>query len=124
MRGIALLLSALIAIGGCGGDDDTGAGATGGPLTVGQALGEDGEVTVRGALFVEGDTVRLCEAVMESYPPQCGGRALVVDGLDVGSLDLEEPNQPGFAQVSWSRRQVTLTGRVEGDVLHGAGVSG
>jgi hypothetical protein len=120
MRSLALLLiAALAGVVGCGED---GTGADAGSLTVAQALAEGGDVTVRGALFVEGGTTRLCEAVRESYPPQCGGRALVVQGLDVASLELEEPSDPTFAPVRWSRRQVTLRGRVSGDQLLGATV--
>ena len=62
-----------------------------------------------GALFVDADgTVRLCDAIAESFPPQCGGDRIVVEGLDlaaVGDLQTE-------GDVSWAEN-VTLFGSVE-----------
>ena len=121
MRRLLLVLAVLWCAAACGEDD---AGGDPGPVTVGEALEQGGRVVVRGALFVEASTVRLCEAVMESYPPQCGGRDLVVEGLDVAVLELERPKEPGHPDVRWSRGQVTLEGQVEGDRLLGARVSG
>ena len=80
-------------------------------ITVAEALGHgptDDIVAVSGALFVEPDgTVRLCDAVLESFPPQCGGATLLVDGLDLASLELEEANGLRWAE------GVTLLGSVE-----------
>ena len=80
-------------------------------ITVAEALGHgptDDIVAVTGAVFVDPDgTVRLCDAVLESFPPQCGGATLVVDGLDLASLDLEEANGLRWAE------GVTLLGSVE-----------
>ena len=65
-------------------------------------------MAVTGAVFVDPDgTVRLCDAVLESFPPQCGGATLVVDGLDLASLQLEEANGMRWAE------GVTLLGSVE-----------
>ena len=82
-------------------------------LTVSEALGHqatDDLVSVTGALFVGADgAVRLCEAMAESFPPQCGGSQLAVEGLDLddvaGLLQTE-------GNVSWAER-VTLFGSVE-----------
>ena len=80
-------------------------------ITVAEALGHgptDDIVAVTGALFIDADgTVRLCDALLESFPPQCGGATLVVDGLDLAALDLEEANG-----VRWAEG-VTLLGSVE-----------
>jgi hypothetical protein len=124
---VALLGMFLTACGGTGGQPSTSAGAdpTGdpvlviadGPITdpgmsVADALGHratDDLVTVSGALFVDGDgTVRLCDAIAESFPPQCGGERIVVQGLDldaVAGLQTE-------GDVSWAEG-VTLFGSVE-----------
>jgi hypothetical protein len=81
-------------------------------MSVAEALGHqatDDLVTVTGALFVDADgTVRLCDAIAESFPPQCGGDRIVVVGLDlaaVGDLQTE-------VEVSWAEN-VTLFGSVE-----------
>ena len=81
-------------------------------MSVADALGHqatDDLVTVAGALFVEPDgTVYLCEAIAESFPPQCGGQRLRVEGLDldaVASLQSE-------GDVSWAE-SIALFGSVE-----------
>jgi hypothetical protein len=126
---LAVALSALLltACGSTGDDPPASAGGdpTGdpvlviadGPITdpgmsVADALGHratDDLVTVSGALFVDGDgTVRLCDAIAESFPPQCGGERIVVQGLDldaVAGLQTE-------GDVSWAEG-VTLFGSVE-----------
>ncbi|MBM3141116.1 MAG: hypothetical protein FJZ92_13150 [Chloroflexi bacterium] len=57
--------------------------------------------------------VRLCEALAESMPPQCGGSSLRVEGLDLAELaGLERASG-----VTWSSRPLQLLGRVAGDVL-------
>jgi hypothetical protein len=61
--------------------------------------------------------VRLCEAVRETYPPQCGGRSLRIVGLDLRTVELEQADDPSFEGVRWSRPQIRLGGRVEGDRL-------
>ena len=91
--------------------------ADGGPgdgpgLTVAEALTHgptDDLVTVTGALFVDADgTVRLCDAIAESFPPQCGGDRIVVEGLDLNDIDdIQEEND-----VRWAE-SITLFGSVE-----------
>ena len=87
-------------------------GDPGGPgLSVAEALihgPTDDIVSVTGALFVDADgTVRLCDAIAESFPPQCGGARLEVTGLDLDALELDEANG-----VRWAE-SVTLLGSVE-----------
>jgi hypothetical protein len=73
---------------------------------IGRAAGDI--VSVSGALFVDPDgSVHLCDAIAESYPPQCGGSRLEVRGLDLATLPLEEANGVRWAEA------VTLTGSVE-----------
>jgi hypothetical protein len=89
------------------GDGDPGAG-----LSVAQALthpATDDLVTVSGALFVDPDgTVRLCDAIAESFPPQCGADRLVVEGLDLETI----ANLQTEGDVSWAEG-VSLFGSVE-----------
>jgi hypothetical protein len=89
-----------------------GAPGDGPGLTVAEALTHgptDDLVTVTGALFVDADgTVRLCDAIAESFPPQCGGDRIVVQGLDLDDIDdIQEEND-----VRWAE-SITLFGSVE-----------
>ncbi len=81
-------------------------------MSVADALGHratDDLVTVSGALFVDADgTVRLCDAIAESFPPQCGGERIVVHGLDLGAIAGLQTE----GEVSWAEG-VTLFGSVE-----------
>lgn len=64
-------------------------------------------VLVNGALFIDPDgALRLCEAIAESFPPQCGGARLEVEGLDPAGQLLEEANGVRWAEA------VQLFGRV------------
>jgi len=81
-------------------------------MTVAEALGHratDDLVFVTGSLFIDPDgTVRLCDAIAESFPPQCGGERIVVQGLDPsGVANLQEESG-----VRWAEG-VTLFGSVE-----------
>ena len=57
-------------------------------------------VVVSGALFVDADgTIRLCDAIAESFPPQCGGNRIVVEGLDLADVPgLEQANGVRWAE--------------------------
>jgi len=128
---IAVALPLLLAACGGAGDDQVGPSATAGGhpddpvlviadgdpdvgsgLSVEQALthrATDDLVSVAGALFVDPDgTVRLCDAIAESFPPQCGGARIVVQGLDLDAI----ANLQTEGEVSWAEG-VTLFGSVE-----------
>ena len=81
-------------------------------LSVADALDHqatDDIVTVSGALFVNADgTVILCDAIAESFPPQCGGERIRVEGLDLAAV----PGLQTEGDVSWAEG-VTLLGSVE-----------
>ncbi len=77
-----VLLSAIAACSQTAGAN--GSGSTGGPdtaLTVAAALATDGPLRVRGALVFDGRVAKLCDALAESYPPQC------VDGTTITGFD-------------------------------------
>jgi hypothetical protein len=83
-----------------------------GGLSVADALGHqatDDLVSVAGALFVNaGGGVLLCDAIAESFPPQCGGARIAVEGLDLSTIEgLQEENG-----VRWAE-SVVLFGSVE-----------
>jgi hypothetical protein len=69
-----------------------------------------GPVSVRGMLIDEGAGVLLCEALAESFPPQCGGRWVVVMHPDLGQLDVVSEGG-----VRWVDQPVTLEGQLEAD---------
>lgn len=88
-------------------------------LTVDQAKSATGSATVTGFLVApDGQTVRLCSGVLESYPPQCGEPSIVVEGLDLATVDgLTKTNDPSLAQVTWSERDITVSGTLDAGVL-------
>ena len=88
-RGVILGLACLVMLAGACGSDDAGAPAASGPLTVEQALEvDDGERhDVDGFVVARGGVVRLCSALAESDPPQCGGASLTVIGGATADLD-------------------------------------
>jgi hypothetical protein len=113
MKALAFLpVAFMFAAAGCGGTD--------GPLTPDQARDASGGVTVEGALIaIEGAPVRLCSAILESYPPQCGEPSIEVRGLDLDSLDGLSSTRQGedVIPARWSDRPIQVTGTVEDGVL-------
>ena len=122
---LGLAVAAALALIACGDDDDATATPTGGDtgatlgigpgISVTEALSSTlgGPLLVNGFLVAVGEQVRLCELLAESFPPQCGGASLVVEGLDLGNMEGLTTNQ----NVTWSDEAVQLLGSVEGDVL-------
>lgn len=76
--------------------------ADGPGISVDEAIARAGTeaVLVNGALFIDPDgVVRLCSAIAESFPPQCGGARLLVEGLDPAAVpDLQEANDVRWAE--------------------------
>ena len=71
------------------------------------------KVQVRGFLLrCDQEPLLLCTELLESYPPQCGGPSLVVDGLDMDTLaDITRGDD-----CAWSARPVELQGVVDASV--------
>jgi hypothetical protein len=111
-----------IGLAACGGEEtppaDTG---TGDVVSIEEALTSPGgnRLTVEGYLIApDGGEVRLCSAILESYPPQCGEPSLVVEGLDLSTVEgIVHTSEPDLAQVSWSETYVPVTGTIEDGVL-------
>jgi hypothetical protein len=119
---VALALGAGLAA--CGGSEGASPGSlpTGSEiLTIEEALASapEGPVWVSGFLLAERDApVQLCSALAESYPPQCGGASLVLDGLDLATVNgLTTPTEPDYAHTSWTDRQVSVHGTLSNGVL-------
>ena len=102
-----------------GASEDTGGAGGTAPraYTLEEALAADldGPILVTGLLIDAGDGWRLCAAIAESYPPQCGGESLAVEGLDPADHDLQQA-----AGVQWSEG-VTLFGEVDGETFRVTG---
>jgi hypothetical protein len=135
-----IVLALALGGGACGGDDrrsegaadtgvsaDTGAAPSagapipGGGLSIAEAIDStlEGPLMVKGHIVApEGEPIRLCSALLESYPPQCGEPSLVVEGLDLATVDgLTSTDNSAVAQVSWSDAVVSLLGTVEEGVM-------
>ena len=89
-------------------------------MSIEDALRADGQTVVvqGGIVAIDGGPVRLCSALLESYPPQCGEPALVLQGLDLDALELvTSEGDPSVAGARWSDRPVRIRGTVENGVL-------
>ena len=89
-------------------------GLTAGPaISIEEALatGSDEMQLVAGNILAQDGEVRLCSALAESFPPQCGGASLHVEGLKLEEVDglITE------GDVSWTDRPIELLGVVEND---------
>ena len=117
----ALVLLTVVSAGACGGSSESDPPAPSTPLTIEQALAGDGEnpIAVRGYIVApEGEPIELCSALLKSYPPQCGAPSLVVEGLDLSTIEgLTETTDPSLAQVQWTDTEVTVAGSLEEGVL-------
>jgi hypothetical protein len=115
---LAALLAA-VALTACGGDDDSAAGddtstastvPVGPGISIEEALGTDSDepLLVNGNLLVVNGEPRLCSALAESFPPQCGGASLLITGLDLSQIDglIVE------GDVMWTDRPIQLAGVV------------
>ena len=84
-------------------------------MEIGQALeaAEGSEVTVSGHLVADRDgNTRLCSALLESDPPQCGGDRIGLLGFDASSVpNSETPQRPSeIGTVRWTDSYITVTG--------------
>ena len=98
-------------------------------LTVSDALATDAADTlaIRGFLFADDQGWRLCEALAESFPPQCGGASLAIAGVDdalAARLVEEEPIEESQG-VKWTDQHIWLFGEiVDGELVLDATILG
>jgi hypothetical protein len=106
MRTISLFaaLLASVALVGCGGEEEAGSGPV--EMLVEDVGDHDGPAGVTGSLLANGDDVKLCAALAESFPPQCGGESIRVVGLDLDTLD----GLTTEGEVTWSDLPITVEG--------------
>ena len=84
-----------------------------GSVPVGEAVaaGIQGPFLMSGFLVVDGEGARLCEALAESFPPQCGGTAIPLQPAEApaGATTTTE------GDVTWTEQPLL----VEGEILDG-----
>jgi hypothetical protein len=68
------------------------------------ALGSPEPVLVNGWVHAQGGQIRFCDAIAESYPPQCPGVSLLVEGLKLEEVD----GLQRASGVAWSDRTQLL----------------
>ncbi|MDX2466230.1 MAG: hypothetical protein QNL12_02860 [Acidimicrobiia bacterium] len=78
------------------------------PLNVGQVLDASGPAMVSGFLVKTDGAIRLCEALAESFPPQCGGASITLSSLD--QIDPDELQNEG--SVTWTDFEVLVSGEL------------
>ena len=104
--------------GGGSGADAPGMSAVGPGISIAEARDSDldGPLLVNGFLVARVGEARLCGALLESFPPQCGGDSLIVKGVDLdllaGQWELQEAQG-----VTWSDEPIQLLGTIDGDLL-------
>jgi len=125
MRALLLIPLALLALAACGGGGDvepqptqppaTAAIGMGPGISIEEAMASDleGPLLVNGNLLAEGGEIRFCDALAESFPPQCAGPQLRVEGLKLEEVD----GLVSEGEVAWTDRPIQLLGDVEGDTL-------
>lgn len=114
MRALSAAIALALTLTACGENgaepaDGTQSGVGPG-ISVAEAIAGDfeGPVLVNGYLFVdtEGEAT-LADLILESYPPQPGGATLVVEDLDLSSVELRSDQG-----LSWTDETIQVLGAV------------
>jgi hypothetical protein len=120
MKPLLLTPVLVLALAACGGGSEEPAptppaSAVGPGISIADATASDlrGALLVNGNLLAEGDRMRFCSALAESFPPQCAGPQLEVEGLDLAQIKGLTTER----DVSWTDKPIQLLGTVEDGVL-------
>ncbi len=139
LRFFSVMVALAVAAGACGTDERLGATTSAVPTTAAPtsttvgpdtdqpmsidaavAVPDGTQLQVAGALIAAGDDVRLCGAIMESYPPQCGEPSLALEGLNLDAvIGLSRPD-PEFAGVVWTDFPLIVFGTMQDGALTAA----
>jgi hypothetical protein len=115
-RLLPLLILFALGLAACGSDEDGGpapqpqppvAGIGAGPgISIDEAIAleSDEPLLVNGNVWADGDKIYFCDAVLESYPPQCPASRLEVVGLDLAEVD----GLQRVGDIAWSERTQLL----------------
>lgn len=80
------------------------------PIEISEVLaGGSGDVSVIGYVVIDEAGARLCEALAESFPPQCGGASITIANPDALTVALEREQS-----TQWSDERVRLDGNFDG----------
>ena len=76
-----------------------------------QAALDRSSIAVTGFFTTDGTTHKVCDAVLESYPPQCGGSVIEVLGTipPQAVAMLESPDEPDLARVAGGNVEIRGT---------------
>ena len=96
---------------------------------IGQALSTElgNEVSASGYLFLDKDgLVRLCEMLLESSPPQCGGERIELADFDSDTApNIQRVQQPSeINTTAWTDEVITITGTRGSDGLEDVTLGG
>lgn len=83
------------------------------------ALESSEPVLVNGWVYARAGEVRFCDAIAESYPPQCPGVSLLVEGLTLEEVD----GLQRASGVAWSGRTKLLGVVADGKITVGENVA-
>jgi hypothetical protein len=82
------------------------------------SLADGTPAVVTGFLVDDDGILRLCSVLAESYPPQCGGPWIDVEGIDRSDVvGVSTVREPGFANVAWTDFPITISGTVDSGAL-------
>ena len=77
-------------------------------VSIADAASTSGDIAVAGFLVVVDGQARLCEALAESFPPQCGGASVALSDYD--QVDPDDLQSEGA--VTWTDYAVTVFGEM------------
>ena len=114
---VPVLIVGALAVAACGADESDAdrpsteppaiAGIGAGPgISIEEAIALESPepVLVNGWVHAQGGVIRFCDAIAESYPPQCPGVSLLVEGLKLEEVD----GLQRASGVAWSERTQLL----------------
>jgi hypothetical protein len=115
---LPLLIVLALGVASCGSDGEPAAqpppvaGIAVGPgISIDEAIAMDSEepLLVNGTVWADGDDIFFCDAVLESYPPQCApATRLEVVGLKLADVDRLQR----VGDIAWTEERIQLLGVV------------
>ena len=122
IRAVAVGVLMFAIAGACSNSDSAPPNAGNMVRNINQALSTDPgtELSVSGFLFADKDgQVRLCEMLLESSPPQCGGDRILLSAFDADDTpNIQRVQQPSEINTgAWTNEIITITGTRNSDGL-------